>query len=238
MNWILDETESTQNFLKLRLGEPENRISHLDFVLAHHQTSGRGRQGRSWISEPGNLFISIYLKDLKLPLTWIPHFVSLALLNVFLSYEVPLDRIRIKWTNDLLIDGARKISGILCEKLGDGVIAGIGVNLLSAPDLAERKTISLLELVPSLKKEGLNLEFKDRLIQALKVEPKLDSLKHKYEQASLMNKGDALHWEDLQTRQKGEGEFLRFGDFGELIAQTAQGERSLLSEEVHFIKMP
>lgn len=45
----------------------------------------------------------------------------------------------LKWPNDLLIDGA-KCAGILLERAGDSIVVGIGVNLVSAPDLPDRPT--------------------------------------------------------------------------------------------------
>ncbi len=51
---------------------------------------------------------------------------------------------RLKWPNDLLIEGA-KCAGILMERSGNTVVIGIGVNLVSAPDLAYRQTISLAD---------------------------------------------------------------------------------------------
>lgn len=51
-------------------------------------------------------------------------------------------RARLKWPNDLLIDGA-KLSGILLERAEEAVVVGIGVNLLHHPDLPDRPTTSL-----------------------------------------------------------------------------------------------
>lgn len=52
------------------------------------------------------------------------------------------ERLRIKWPNDLLLDGA-KLAGILLERHGDAIVAGFGVNLAHAPELPDRATISL-----------------------------------------------------------------------------------------------
>ena len=51
---------------------------------------------------------------------------------------------QLKWPNDVLADGA-KCSGILLERSGDSVVIGVGVNLVSAPDLPDRATASLAE---------------------------------------------------------------------------------------------
>ncbi|MEG3165977.1 biotin--[acetyl-CoA-carboxylase] ligase [Sphingomonas sp. PB2P19] len=50
--------------------------------------------------------------------------------------------VRLKWPNDLLLDGA-KLSGILLERADDAVVVGIGVNLAHHPDLPDRPTTSL-----------------------------------------------------------------------------------------------
>lgn len=68
----------------------------------------------------------------------------------------------LKWPNDLMIDGA-KCAGILLERCGDAVVIGIGVNLVSAPDLPDRKTISLAD-------QGANVDrdqFADTLAVAM-----------------------------------------------------------------------
>ncbi len=46
---------------------------------------------------------------------------------------------QMKWPNDLLLDGA-KCAGILLERSGDAIVIGMGVNLVSSPELADRRT--------------------------------------------------------------------------------------------------
>jgi BirA family biotin operon repressor/biotin-[acetyl-CoA-carboxylase] ligase len=50
----------------------------------------------------------------------------------------------LKWPNDLLVGGA-KLAGILLERTGDHVVVGVGVNLVAAPQLPDRATISVAE---------------------------------------------------------------------------------------------
>lgn len=111
------------------------------WITAVRQTGGRGRRGRPWISEAGNLYASLLLIDpaplarlASLPLA-VAVAVHDAVRQVLPADAAPLE---IKWPNDLLI-GRRKVSGILLEgeKLKDGryaLVIGIGVNIAFKPE--------------------------------------------------------------------------------------------------------
>lgn len=121
---------------RARAGDP-GRL----WVTASRQTGGRGRRGRTWISEPGNLYASLLLID---PAPWenmasLPLAVTLAV-HAAVATQLPSgpDRMRIKWPNDLLIDRC-KTAGILieAEQLNDGrraVVIGCGVNIAHKPE--------------------------------------------------------------------------------------------------------
>jgi BirA family transcriptional regulator, biotin operon repressor / biotin---[acetyl-CoA-carboxylase] ligase len=87
------------------------------WVVARRQTAGRGRGGRTWVSEPGNLYASLLLTDPSPP-AQAPElsFVSaLALHDALADLAPELERrLAFKWPNDLLANGA-KIAGILVE---------------------------------------------------------------------------------------------------------------------------
>ena len=114
-------------------------------VGAQRQTAGRGRRGRTWTSEPGNLYASFVLRPDCAPmqaaqLTFVAALAVRDLLTIYLNNS---DSIACKWPNDVLV-GGRKISGILLETstLGSGVVdwlgLGIGVNLCHHPDIGDR----------------------------------------------------------------------------------------------------
>src|SRR3546814_13548662 len=86
---------------------------------------GRGRRGRTWVSEPGNLYAStlIRLRGGDPPAQQLGFVAALALHRA-LSAWAPAARLSLKWPNDLLMDGA-KLSGILLEREGDAEIAGL-----------------------------------------------------------------------------------------------------------------
>ncbi|MDR3464263.1 MAG: biotin--[acetyl-CoA-carboxylase] ligase [Beijerinckiaceae bacterium] len=110
------------------------------FVVAESQTGGRGRQGRVWFSPRGNLYASFLLSD-PAPLQALPQlgFVAgVALARALRALSGGGERLRLKWPNDILFEGA-KLAGILLESttLPDGRVAcviGFGVNCQSSPD--------------------------------------------------------------------------------------------------------
>ncbi|MCA8933005.1 MAG: biotin--[acetyl-CoA-carboxylase] ligase [Rhodospirillaceae bacterium] len=108
-------------------------------VVAREQTVGRGRQGRSWTSPPGNLYASVVLRPHR-PLAeaaQLTFVIALALADGIAALG-PSTPPRLKWPNDVLVGGA-KISGILLESESAGgpnaawVIAGTGVNIAHHP---------------------------------------------------------------------------------------------------------
>jgi BirA family biotin operon repressor/biotin-[acetyl-CoA-carboxylase] ligase len=106
------------------------------WVTAGRQTGGRGRRGRVWVSEPGNLFASLLLTDTAPPEHW-PELAFVAALAIHDAVAEAAPALRtqlfIKWPNDLLLAG-RKFSGILIEgESGSAVVVGIGVNCVSHP---------------------------------------------------------------------------------------------------------
>ena len=137
---ILDETEST-NSEALKLAKSTNRPT---FVIAKKQTNGRGRVDRSWLDPSGNFSGSILIKiDEDLQRLALRSFV--AALAVFDAIDQKISKkheLVIKWPNDLLLNG-KKICGILLETRNFGTVSalviGIGVNLLSSPNLDQIK---------------------------------------------------------------------------------------------------
>jgi BirA family transcriptional regulator, biotin operon repressor / biotin---[acetyl-CoA-carboxylase] ligase len=144
----LDETQSTnlECLERARAGD----IGNL-WVTARRQTQGRARRGRSWVSEPGNLYASLLLID-PAPrdrLASLPLAVSLAVYDA-IRHELPADvDVRIKWPNDVLVEGC-KISGTLLEgeTLQDGrhaLVIGCGINVAHKPAEAMYPVTTLAE---------------------------------------------------------------------------------------------
>ena len=108
-------------------------------VCADFQTKGRGTHGRKWISDKGNLFISIFfpLKDSY------PSFNEFTIINPIIisgviSHFCKKENVNLKFPNDILVN-RKKICGILQELITSNsekfLIIGIGVNIVSNPEI-------------------------------------------------------------------------------------------------------
>lgn len=136
----LPTVDSTNEYARklARNGYPDGVV-----VWAHEQTAGRGRQGNSWISSPGNLFMSMIVRP-RVNVAQVGQLallVGVALANVLESFMPASADIKLKWPNDLYING-KKAAGILVETESQGMlqvpwaVVGIGVNIVSAPENA------------------------------------------------------------------------------------------------------
>lgn len=113
------------------------------WCIAATQTAGRGRRGRSWISEPGNVYASLLLRpDCQAGEAAALSFVAgLAVRDAIDTIAGGDTRpsLKLKWPNDVLCNG-RKISGILLESSAradgaiDWVVIGVGINVAHHPD--------------------------------------------------------------------------------------------------------
>jgi BirA family biotin operon repressor/biotin-[acetyl-CoA-carboxylase] ligase len=110
------------------------------WIRADQQTAGRGRSGRAWASEPGNLFAT-YVTAVACPAAKAAQLslvTGVAVVDA-LRRAGAVPGLRLKWPNDILV-GTAKLGGILVESStrppqpGMVAIVGIGLNLVSAPD--------------------------------------------------------------------------------------------------------
>lgn len=98
------------------------------------QRAGRGRLGREWVAPAGRcLAASVVVRPTASADAWgwLPLAVGLALAEA-IDPLVPSATVGVKWPNDVLVDG-RKVAGILCERRGEAVVVGVGVNLVLEP---------------------------------------------------------------------------------------------------------
>ena len=121
--------------------------SHGAIVWAKRQSQGKGRMGRDWVSEEGNLFFSMLLcphADEK-TITQLSFVAAVAVIQTIRSILPEEHDIHCKWPNDILFKG-RKIAGILLESFETDaqegaedpgrqrwVVVGVGINVDSYP---------------------------------------------------------------------------------------------------------
>ena len=115
-------------------------------LLTDEQTAGRGRFERQWFAGPGDLMFSVVFYPTSKEL---PYLSVLAALAVVRTIEKETDLLpRIKWPNDILVNG-KKICGLLVENLTKGNSSGhsivgiglnVGMNVKSYPEISDIAT--------------------------------------------------------------------------------------------------
>jgi len=201
-------------------------------VLAEEQTQGRGRLGRSWLSERGaGIYASILLRPVLKPCyAAVLTLVAAVAVNEAIEQACGLNA-DIKWPNDLLLSG-RKCCGILSEMQAEGgeirhVIVGIGINVNHSAfpeELGQRAT--------SLRIEGKQTYSRVAVLCALlqKFEPLYDDLQRGNRAAVLQRwvarssfafgKQVTVH---LGSGKKVEGQTAGLSELGNLRVKLADG---------------
>jgi len=144
----LETVESTQS---VAFALAERGAADRTVVVADQQSAGRGRRGRTWQAPAGSSVLASILVRPRLPQSLLP---ALSLATAVATAEalrrVAAVEARVKWPNDVLVEG-KKIAGILLEsRLGAQPLlaVGIGVNLGQRefpPELAASATSVALE---------------------------------------------------------------------------------------------
>ena len=132
---LLDQIDSTNAEARRRAEAGETGPL---WISARRQTAGRGRRGRAWESEEGNLAATLLLTTRKPPAeaAQVTFIAALAVADLLDGYAPP-SLVTIKWPNDVMLAG-EKASGILVESGthqtgGLWLAVGVGVNLARAP---------------------------------------------------------------------------------------------------------
>ena len=117
-------------------------------ITTDNQTNGRGRAGKKWVSNKGNLFFSLFFKFDQKKIDFKQFAILNALILKYVISKTIPKKIKIKWPNDLLIKNM-KVCGILQELIKFEkkffLIIGIGINTAYSPKNRSFKCISLQE---------------------------------------------------------------------------------------------
>lgn len=128
--WRLHYVSTTRstNDLAARMRR-EKRLFAPAVVLTPRQTRGRGRGGNTWTSDPGTLTVTFVLSPDE---AHQPHHLSLvaglAVRDAAQSLLGSLEEVSLKWPNDVYV-GNRKLAGLLCERVENVDIIGVGLNV-------------------------------------------------------------------------------------------------------------
>ena len=207
-------------------------------LVAEHQTAGRGRAGRSWLSSPGHsLTFSLAWKfggGLS-TLTGLPLAVGTALAETLGRLGQP---VQLKWPNDVLKDGD-KLAGILVEtaSAADGgvwAVIGIGLNLAMPDELEEKigRSVAAVPWLARMERDTLLAAILDGLADALRLFDKAGfsafsarwNLLHGWQGQTvvILDRGEVLH----------EGLAAGVDDAGRLLLDTECGRVTVVAGDV------
>jgi BirA family biotin operon repressor/biotin-[acetyl-CoA-carboxylase] ligase len=231
---VVSETGSTNADLLARA----QRLPAPLLLIAEHQTAGRGRAGRSWLSEPGNSLtfsLAWRFEGGLQRLTGLPLAVGVALAETLTRLG---QQVQLKWPNDLLKDGD-KLAGILVETAAgvDGAtwaVIGIGLNLVMPDELEQRigRAAAAVPWLARMDRDTLMAAILDGLAGALGQFGQAGfgafaarwNLLHAWQGqlVTLLDRGEVLH----------EGLAAGVDDAGRLLLDTGQGRMTIVAGDV------
>lgn len=146
---------STQDAVRERLAAGQD--VHGLVVRALEQSAGRGQRARDWSSGRGGSYQTVALRDSDPPVLRRPYAAVAVTLGLARALERVGVRARVKWPNDLQLDG-QKLGGVLCEYTRGHLLVGIGLNVENAsPPGAARLAGFTVEQANELAMEGVRL---------------------------------------------------------------------------------
>ncbi len=235
---IFDELDSTM----AEAARIAPDLARPTWIMARHQTAGRGRRGRAWSAPMGHFAATfVYRPEGTAADGALRSFFAANAVYEALALKVDRDRLWLKWPNDVLLDGG-KVAGILLESMGtatklDWLAIGIGVNLIDAPtglgDVPFRP-VGLEEVGgdPADPDEFLsllasNMATQEKLFSELGFAP---IRKNWLRRAARI--GEVIT--ARTTREEFTGTFETVDEAGQLVLQTAKGQVRIPAADVYF----
>ncbi|PUA18366.1 biotin--[acetyl-CoA-carboxylase] ligase [Glaciimonas sp. PCH181] len=253
---VVAETGSTNADLLARIQAPQANDAPMTpmLLIAEQQTAGRGRAGRTWLSAPSAALMFSLAWRFEQPLqklVGLPLAIGVAIVTALNTYLVqasgaplayPTDHgIRLKWPNDLLLNGA-KLGGILIETANGAphevnnaqsswAVIGVGINIAMPTEMQHQlgRSVANLPLPPAAESDRnlLMATLLRSLRQTLEefeqhglapFVPQWNQLHaHAGQQVVILDQGKVLH----------EGTALGIDEIGRFLLQTSQDGRPI-----------
>ena len=231
----LDEIDSTNEYLK-RMSQDGWNSDETLIVTAQYQTSGKGRRGRNWVTQPGTALMFSAMMKPKLSLNDCSMLTLVMALAVRRSLSDMDIETKIKWPNDLVLN-KKKICGILTEAIAETgqIIIGVGINTNqeSMPDdLSDTATSILMETDDCVDHESLldNIIYHfEKLTDAVYEAGDLSLVREEYEEGLVSMNNKVMV---LDPGNEYEGICKGIDDKGQLIVEHEDKETRVYAGEV------
>jgi BirA family biotin operon repressor/biotin-[acetyl-CoA-carboxylase] ligase len=213
---LLDVTDSTQDVARAEFeGAPV-------LVVAARQTRGRGRSGREWETAPRAVACSLALDP-----GWAPRHLPLLPAVAALAVADVWPDVRVKWPNDILMDG-EKVAGILAETSDGVTVVGVGANLWW-PDRPEGRAARYSEDPGPDAAPRFAEAWAANLLGRIATGPRDWGLDDYRNRSWLLGR-------DVEWEPDGRGVARDIGEDGSLIVEVGGGEVRLHSGEVRVVR--
>jgi len=215
--YYFKEIESTQDYAKkIYLDGKSNFV-----VYSDTQKYGRGRNGRVWESPVGGLWFSFDMNFFDaggLFTIAIGVAIREVLTNIYNC------KVELKWPNDLILN-RKKVGGIICEKINDRVIVGIGINT-NIKEIKEEKAITFLNKTDiSVDNYELMNQIIKRCKEIMKLE--LDTVIEKFRK-NMAYVGEVCYVSSINENVK----IVDISSEGHLIVETENGIKEVFAGEI------
>ena len=207
-------------------------------VLALSQTCGRGQVRREWISPPGNLYVSFFMPSEISDLgNLAPLATGYMVHAALLSMGIPS---RLKWPNDLLLYNGideGKFGGLLLEERDNRLVAGLGLNLRSAPKEAAMRLGNAVPAAALTSFKGGVFPFWLDLVTGMRT-VYAESIANVTSEGVRLKVEENLAWKGRLVRA-GDcgvfGELVGLAEDGTLLLQTRYGIESVCSGSLSLV---
>jgi len=229
------EIDSTNSHL---MGRAANETIDGVVCIAEHQTGGRGRRGRTWLTPAGSNIALSLGRSASIPISEVsPLSLVVGLAAVDALGRVGVNDVKLKWPNDILLNGT-KVGGVLIELAGIAspltIVVGIGINIGSGAEVSAHLGSTVGDLLASGVPVSRNALAAELINSICEMTTRFESQGF----APMRSDWEALHaHQNRSVRVIGANETIEgiargVTDGGELILETTAGVRYFSGGEV------